>query len=76
MNGSEPQTRTALRRRPSAPVAVLALGVLASTVVLVWHAREMWFFGDEWDFLYHRALSGGDGPGCSPPTTSTGRRSR
>jgi hypothetical protein len=48
-------------------VAVLALGVLTSTVVLVWHAREMWFFGDEWDFLYHRALSGGDGPGLLAP---------
>ena len=67
MNGSQPQTRTALRRRPSAPVAVLAIGVLASTVVLDWHAREMWFFGDEWDFLYHRALSGGDGPGLLAP---------
>ena len=54
-------------RRPTAPVVVLAVGVLASTVVLDWHAREMWFFGDEWAFLYHRALSGGDGPGLLAP---------
>ena len=67
MSGSRPQWRATLRRRPSAPVVVLAVGVLASTAVLVWHARKMWFFGDEWDFLYHRALSGGDGPGLLAP---------
>ena len=67
MKGSELLSRMTPSRRPTAPVVVLAVGVLASTVVLDWHAREMWFFGDEWDFLYHRALSGGDGPGLLAP---------
>ncbi len=61
------QERGPSRWRPTAPAVVLAVGLLASTAVLVWHARTLWFFGDEWDFLYHRALSGGDGPGLLAP---------
>ena len=46
---------------------MLAVGVLASTAVLLWHARKLWFFGDEWAFINYRALSGGDGPGPLAP---------
>ena len=68
MTDSEPPTRaTASRRRPGAPVVVLGLGVLASSAVLLWHARALWFFGDEWSFIYHRTLWGGEGPGPLAP---------
>ncbi len=43
-------------------MVVLAVGIAASTVVLLLNARSLWFFGDEWAFIYYRALSGGDGP--------------
>jgi hypothetical protein len=56
-----------LKRRPSPPVVTLAVGILASTVVLLWHARKLWFFGDEWEFLYQRGLTGGNGPGPFEP---------
>ena len=46
---------------------MLAVGILTSTVVLTLHARKLWFFGDEWAFIYHRALTGGDGPGPFAP---------
>jgi hypothetical protein len=48
-------------------VLVLVVGMLASTTVLLLNARKMWFFGDEWAFIYHRALTGGDGPGIFEP---------
>lgn len=68
MKDREAPTRPAGSRwHPGAPVVVLALGVLASTTLLLWHAREMWFFGDEWAFLYRRTLWGGDGPGPLAP---------
>ncbi|MDH2414067.1 hypothetical protein [Nocardioides sp. CER19] len=48
----------ALRRRAlgSAPVAVLALGLLVLAGALVAHARKLWFYGDDWAFLLHRSL--------------------
>lgn len=65
---SEPRTSPLpTRRRPGAPVLVVAAAMLTSTIVLLWHARKMWFFGDEWAFIYHRALTGGDGPSIFAP---------
>jgi hypothetical protein len=64
---SKDPTRPWKLHRPGPPVVVLATGLVASTALLLWHSRTLWFFGDEWAFIYHRALTGGDGPGPLAP---------
>ena len=36
------------------PVVVLVAGLVAAGVLLVESARQLWFFGDDWDFLLNR----------------------
>lgn len=41
----------------SGPVALLGLGLLIQAVALVRHARTLWFYGDDYDFLLRRSLT-------------------
>jgi len=41
-------------------LAIHLLTLVAGFFVLLYCNRDQWFFGDEWDFLAHRGLSGAD----------------
>lgn len=43
-------------RLPPGPVLALALGIVWAFALLVSQARQLWFFGDDWDFLVARSF--------------------
>lgn len=45
------------------PVAVLVAGLVSSGVMLVGYARQLWFFGDDWDLLLYRGTVAGTNQG-------------
>lgn len=45
-------------RWSSLPVAAFFAALGASAVFLVFQARHLWFFGDDWDFLLRRGITG------------------
>jgi len=46
--------------RVTSPGLLLGAGLLWTTVQLVRHARHLWFFGDEWTFLFDRSATPSD----------------
>lgn len=53
IEGAPAQRPTTLSK---APVIVLLLGVVIQSAALTAHARKLWFFGDDWSFLFERSL--------------------
>ena len=49
------------------PVAVLVTGLVAAGVLLVQSARQLWFFGDDWEFLLTRGTVPGADRGLFTP---------
>lgn len=49
------------------PVAVLVTGLVAAGVLLVQSARQLWFVGDDWDFLLYRETVPGTDAGLFTP---------
>ena len=49
-------------RRQSSRLALAAhvIALAGGFLVLLYCNRDQWFFGDEWDFLAHRGVAGGD----------------
>lgn len=62
-------TASAVRRRAGrwAPAAVLVAGLAAAGLLLVESARQLWFFGDDWDFLLYRGTLPGPDLGWFAP---------
>lgn len=48
---------TTVARHRRAPVIALAIGLLVQLVLLFAHARTLYFWGDDFDFLFLRSLS-------------------
>lgn len=46
---------------------VFSVALLASTAFLVVQARRLWFFGDDWDFLLRRGVTGSPRQGIWEP---------
>jgi hypothetical protein len=44
------------RLRGALPLTVVGVGLLVQILTLARHARTLWFFGDDWDFLLQRSL--------------------
>jgi hypothetical protein len=49
------------------PVSVLVAGLVASGALLVALARQLWFFGDDWELLLHRGTVAGTDLGLFAP---------
>jgi hypothetical protein len=62
---STPSSSTA-DPRPG-PARAVVLGAVLNGVILVLCARRLWFFGDDWDFLLHRAVLGDADRGLLEP---------
>lgn len=41
----------------AAPLAVVAVGILIAMWALIYQAKRMWFFGDDWEFLVNRSVT-------------------
>ncbi|MCW2756600.1 MAG: hypothetical protein JWO46_346 [Nocardioidaceae bacterium] len=57
MGKAEARGRTLRPDRPTLLLLVLLVGAGGYLLLL---ARSLWFFGDDWDFLLHRGLTGGE----------------
>jgi len=53
-----PAASGAWRRRPSWATLTFAFGIAAAVNCDVVQARRLWFFGDDWEFMLHRGLTG------------------
>jgi hypothetical protein len=42
------------RARRHLPAILLTAGLVVHGVILVFYARDLWFWGDDWDFLFYR----------------------
>jgi hypothetical protein len=49
------------------PVVVLIAGLVASAGLLIGLASQLWFFGDDWEFLLHRGTVAGADRGLLSP---------
>jgi len=50
-----------------APTVVLGVGLVVQLIVLVHRARGLWFYGDDFDFLLRRSLTGDGGVSVLAP---------